>query len=831
MRRNKVLTNDFLLGIILLITISFITVGYAVFYRNLGLNGNLTIAELGKVRISLVELDTSKTNNTLQEGVLDVDTEGNLTLNFSTTVSREEITYQGTYLVYVTNDSPFDYTYTGVSLNPEVTIPNGSSSDGGATVEYEFDTTNSKNTLLVGDTIVSGETRIAAIILKITVGSQNSNVDIEIGGEGNVNSTVDNSGELYGAIEVSELDLSGGVEKACFNVEVINTYKYRRSFTLKSSNENFYLTDESGATLSDLYIDEPSDTDSTQNVKSYRVCLKPTDGSIFLTDTAKTSIVLSSNELLDQAIKELTVKVDIQEATDEDIPEIQNVLFTIGKYDQDAKTLTTNVSWTRLDTGGTSITGYTIQLYNATTDTLVQTYVQNNDMTSYQIIMDETFLTNNKTAMVTNNNDYYVKVYGTDEAGNTGSTYCSLSDGNTYCVASANTKLKWEFDVTTTNLNYMSLSTDSPTKAYIGNTYQATLTPDSSYSLPSSITVTMNGTTLEVNTDYTYSAANSGALNITTAVTGDITIAGTASYSGGVCLVEGTKIKLADGTYKNIENIEYTDLIQAFSHDTGKIVYEYPIWIEKEGKLDHYQKTTFSDGTILKTVGSHGVFSSDANKYVSVLDRNLFDIGTKVIKINKDNQKEIVEVTKIETIEEDIKYYHVSSTRYHNSIANDLLTTDAMLIISNMFPFNKDMTWAKEREKFLKKNDLFYYKDWLFLFPSHIFKGFRMAEAKYLFNKGQLNILMFADTLNGLIKPTMKNEKNKNLWMVTTSDEFENKNKGKLYEEGSYYTLPTPIEKENKTFKGWYNTADNKIYQINDKVEVDYGMYFEAIWE
>ena len=67
--------------------------------------------------------------------------------------------------------------------------------------------------------------------------------------------------------------------------------------------------------------------------------------------------------------------------------------------------------------------------------------------------------------------------------------------------------------------------------------------------------------------------------------------------------------------------------------------------------------------------------------------------------------------------------------------------------------------------------------------------------------------------------------------MVITSDELNNNGTGSYYEEGSYYTLPNPIKKEDKKFIGWYSTSDNIYYQIGDKVKVKYGMYFEAIWE
>ena len=147
-----------------------------------------------------------------------------------------------------------------------------------------------------------------------------------------------------------------------------------------------------------------------------------------------------------------------------------------------------------------------------------------------------------------------------------------------------------------------------------------------------------------------------------------------------------------------------------------------------------------------------------------------------------------------------------------------------------MFPFNKNMTWTNEREKYINKNHLFVYEDWSWLFPEHIFKGFRMREAMILMDKGILDISKFDEILNGKMKEPFKTKKGNYKWMMTTSDNINTKD-SKFYEAGSMYTLPKPKNKKGKTFVGWYNHADNNIYQPNDEVKVIYSMYFEAIWK
>ena len=66
----------------------------------------------------------------------------------------------------------------------------------------------------------------------------------------------------------------------------------------------------------------------------------------------------------------------------------------------------------------------------------------------------------------------------------------------------------------------------------------------------------MGGTAL-TRSEYSYTRNNNerGIITIPN-VTGDIVIRATGVSSGGGCLVEGTKILLANGKYKNIEDIK-----------------------------------------------------------------------------------------------------------------------------------------------------------------------------------------------------------------------------------------------------------------------------------
>lgn len=308
-----------------------------------------------------------------------------------------------------------------------------------------------------------------------------------------------------------------------------------------------------------------------------------------------------------------------------------------------------------------------------------------------------------------------------------------------------------------------------------------------------------------------------------------IKITNSPEDDGNSCLVEGTKIKTIDG-YKNIEDINYDDLLATWSYDLGKIVYEYPIWIEKESSSNSYQETTFSDGTVLKTVGFHGIYSYDLNRFVSVDDKENFKVGTHVAKIENGKLKKVT-VTKIEHKNEKTNYYHIESTRYYNVIANDLLTTDGYVELTNLYDFNSNITWNGNDEVLQDKNNLYSYSDLKQVVPYYLYKGLRIEEAKYLVNNGVITKESLIDILNNTMlndsrtkKPITKGENR--YWMVTLdTDNINTTNKEKyLKKEGSTYTLP-----KDDNVKYWYNSSDNKYYKPGSKVKVYHGMHFTKI--
>ena len=382
------------------------------------------------------------------------------------------------------------------------------------------------------------------------------------------------------------------------------------------------------------------------------------------------------------------------------------------------------------------------------------------------------------------------------------------------------------YNVTHNNGNY---TFDGEATAEEGSSYTATATLNGD-SYFRGVTVTMNNRTLTEGRDYTYTTSGDSASITVNNVNGDINI--NVTTSNWWCLLKGTEVMLWDGSYKKIENITYNDLLKVWNHDTGTYGYEYPAWIEKAGVSNKYTKVTFSDGSELKVVGNHSIFSKTQNKYVNIRSDE-FKVGDQVVNL-KDGIS-YVTVTSIEDVEEEVKYYHVITNRYFNMITNNMLTTyEIYNNVSNYHGFGENMKWIK----YPSSNELLSYEELIRKFgyvDKYLYKAFKMEDINY----GLTNGLISVNDLNDLFNNYLMNNDRKvepykdndgvRLWMVTTSDDSDPDDASHQMRESSVYVVPAP--NNSNGFKYWYNHSDNKYYNPGDMIEVDSSMYLEAIYE
>ena len=709
MRKKLKIKPEVIIGILLLFVISTLTVGYASYSRIITLNASSTFKHNGTVRITQFEVVDESNLDTHSETI------NGMSVTFAADFENvgNNATYYVVYEITITNDSFYAYDFADCSYTPDITSQS-------STVHTAF----SVSGINEGETIPGHSTKTFRVRIDVTLDANHSG-DINVGGDINNEVEQEYIGSLIGSITGSTSGDLINNNLAQFTVSVANTYEYNKTFNFELGNSNnFSIVDcSTGNSLADMTI-------ARNTTDTYTFCVKRNAGVTFVTSPQPVSVYLTCPNLSNYSMGNLSLDVTVeQQNNDHEPPEISNLTAT--KKTGSPGTVT--VSWNGSDEH--TITKYHLRVYkNGTMDGQEIVITTSNTSYSYEV-------TN-----ISADTNYYFVVYGEDDIPNIpdSNAISSPVTGTGYVVkTNPVAQYSWTHSVTLSTDRY--LNSQGNSTATEGTDYTATFSVQTLYlatrGLPDTITVTIGSVTksacqnINSCTDGYYWNQRSGQVTIPgSAITGNIQI--TVNSDG--CLIKGTKVLLANGKYKNIEDVDYTDLLAVWDYKNGGITYEYPIWIEQEKKASSYQKTTFSDGTILKTFGAHAIYDLDKNMFVDISNSEEVKVGSRIAKI-VDGKIVPVTVKKIEKINKPTTYYHVVSTTYYNIIANDLLTTDDATILSNLYGFTDKITWPKMRDSIINnKLNLYKYEELNNSLPYYMFKGLRAEEAKYLINEGYM---------------------------------------------------------------------------------------------
>ena len=799
MKKRKDNTNDYktiklslILSLFFVLLLMGISVGFAVFTQVINVGGNVSLSNQGSFEITNV---TKASSNNTSEAVPSW-TAGSIDFNLTFIHSDDpEPVYNATYNVTLTNDTFYERLVSAFNFNFEV---HGEDDQPLGTLDVEI--TDIEEGYVMQP--LSEKTFSVTFTFVPTVEAD----EYDVNGEG----TIDSNEKAFGEMTVNSLTpTTGSVKDGALQqitVSLNSTYQSNIDINISIASDKLELVNAGGTALGSFTV--PANSEN----QTYTFYIKAKDDALFPDDTITASLIAISNNLPNVNLGSVTLDVNKHEEYVDTTPPIISGLSAI----QDNEVGVVNLSWSGTD-DYSGVKNYTILVCN-NSGTVVQT-IDAGTNTTYAV----SGLSNGSTAST-----YNFKVYGTDNEDNTASSsdINNPSSGSGYCVETGNNSYQWVFTVTR---NLSNISGSGNTTANIGTTYTITLTANNNYSLPNSITVTMGGQTLSSGSGYTYNS-NNGNVSIPN-VNGNITITATGNRSG-ICLIEGTKILMANGKYKNIEDIDYDDLMAVWSYNTGSLVYEYPIWIERISTVEEYLQITFDDNTTVNTSGDHGIYNYDLGMFVSTEDRDNLKVGNRVAKV-KDGKLKLVKITDMRYIHKKVKLYHVISSYYFNIISDDVITTDRNLMISNQYGFTKNVTWPNgiQHKIMNDPNHLYKYDDFKDIMPYYIFKGLRVAEGKYLVDIGlttyeELKLYLALFPANpDYYKKVETNKDGNRLWMVTTSyDKVTDKNKDKYkVVEGSYYQLPN--KKKVKCFR---NSINNECYRPGSKIKVYSGMHFIA---
>ena len=155
---------------------------------------------------------------------------------------------------------------------------------------------------------------------------------------------------------------------------------------------------------------------------------------------------------------------------------------------------------------------------------------------------------------------------------------------------------------------------------------------------------------------------------------------------------------------KKLKDITYDDLVLSWDFDKGCYVWAEVLWIMKEEKSSNYLLLTFSDGSTLKVIGDHRIFSCDDNSFISC---SKMKIGTTTIN----SKGEVISLIDSKIVYEEVDVCNIITKNHINVFANGLLTSRGR---NNLYPI-ENMRFVKEngdrfnRDDFPEISDEYFY--------------------------------------------------------------------------------------------------------------------------
>ena len=525
---KKTIKINIAMSILLIVVLSFISFGYALYGQRLNIAGSYYFGVQGDIAITDVTLTSSK--NVRSDSIPSfTDDAIDFNLTFEKASGSTEPDYQAVYSITIDNDTFYDYAFNLANFQPIIT------NSSGIAVDPSY-LSVSLTGISLGDVIPAGEEVTFTLTLDF-----NPPTDDTYSVDGNMGTELEEQphGSVIGAIPdnaTADLRESENNDLASVVVSVINSYQSPRTFTFGiSDTSHFALVDENGDALTSFTIQGGDEQD-------YTIYIKRVDNAVFSQEYFLTNITLSYSDVTNQNCGNITIRVDEQEVADTTPPVISNLSVTIN----DA---------TSEDTSANDVGSITLNWSGAEPESAIKKYyiviykdgTQLGNVRNTEDLNPSNPLTPQATFTGLQDGSYSFKVYGENTQDIMPSTDQISSCNSSYCAITSSTSYKWHFTIglTSDSTNVDSLS---PTAVNRGKNIAVTITPGTYtsgtcgtttnyYTLSATAEVKMNGTVMSTGTSagqYEYSRTTSGnktgSLNLY-GVTGDITVKVTGSQS------------------------------------------------------------------------------------------------------------------------------------------------------------------------------------------------------------------------------------------------------------------------------------------------------------
>ena len=134
------------------------------------------------------------------------------------------------------------------------------------------------------------------------------------------------------------------------------------------------------------------------------------------------------------------------------------------------------------------------------------------------------------------------------------------------------------------------------------------------------------------------------------------------------CFLPGTKIALATGDDKPIEDIYIGEYVLGYDENLDRVLTKKVINTFVHHNIKEYYVLTLEDGRIIEVTGNHPIYNGE--KYIEV--RNIA-IGDEITTLSEKNKLEEIKVIDIKIVNSDVTVYNLEVETTHNYFAEGCL--------------------------------------------------------------------------------------------------------------------------------------------------------------
>ncbi len=225
------------------------------------------------------------------------------------------------------------------------------------------------------------------------------------------------------------------------------------------------------------------------------------------------------------------------------------------------------------------------------------------------------------------------------------------------------------------------------------------------------------------------------------------------------CFVEGTRILMADGTEKAVEDIQPGEMIMSFDHVIGKYVARPIALLVNHGKSNYEVIALhFDNGESLEIIAEHALFDMNTMQYETIKKENILTyIGHNFVIYNQANVENTTKLVSYSIKTRYLESYGIFSSVDLNAVANGFLTmTPYIQGMFNIFDVGEGLRFNLfQIETDIKRYGLFTFEEWEPYITRETFVSFNVKYLKIAIGKEMVTLdelLHYVDYLNYLIQ-------------------------------------------------------------------------------